>query len=202
MPASCGPPRAGAAGLAAVLAVPAAATAPPGAAAPPASATTAVAPPVPALHWASCDGGFQCATARVPLDYRNPRGTLISIAVIRHLATGTGKPVGSVFVNGGGPTAQIQGFVAHYPALPAVLREKFDLITFDPRGFGYSTQIRCFPSVAAEDKLLGPVESSPFPVGDAQTGPSNASYASSAPGAPARAATCSGTTPQPMRPAT
>lgn len=165
-----------AAGLVGVLAVPAAATAPPGAA-PQASATTAAAPRVPALNWASCDDGFQCATARVPLDYRKPRGKLISIAVIRHRATGPGKPAGSLFVNGGGPTAQVQDFVAAYPALPAVLREKFDLVTFDPRGFGFSTAVRCFPSVAAEDKLLAPVSSPPFPVGDAQTRAFERAYA-------------------------
>jgi pimeloyl-ACP methyl ester carboxylesterase len=156
------------AGLVAALATPAAAAAPPVAAAP-AGATAAAAPRIPALNWTSCDNGFQCATARVPLDYRHPRGTLISIAVIRHLATGPGRSAGSLFVNGGGPTAQIQGFVADYPALPAVLREKFDLITFDARGFGFSSPIRCFSSTAAEDRLLAPVEPFPtFPVGPAQ----------------------------------
>src|SRR5580698_8440740 len=49
----------------------------------PASAT----PPVPVLRWRSCYGGFQCATARVPLSYRDPRGAMISIALVRHLAT-------------------------------------------------------------------------------------------------------------------
>src|SRR5882724_11499717 len=93
-------------------------------AAPQASTTTAATPRVPVLNWTSCDDGFQCATARVPLDYRHPRGALVSIAVIRHLATGPGRPVGSLFVNGGGPTAQIQDFLADYPALPAVLRER------------------------------------------------------------------------------
>ena len=159
---------AAAAGLVAALAVPAAAAAPPGAA-PQASAAAAAAPQIPALKWTSCDNGFQCATARVPLDYRHPRGTLISIAVIRHLATGPGRPAGSLFENGGGPTAQIQDLVADYPALPAVLRERFDLITFDPRGFGFSSPIQCFSSIAAEDKLLAPVEPYPtFPVGPAQ----------------------------------
>ncbi len=43
--------------------------------------------PAPVLSWRPCDGGFQCATARVPLDYRHPRGATISIAVIRHRAT-------------------------------------------------------------------------------------------------------------------
>ena len=130
----------------------------------------AATPQVPVLHWTSCDNGFQCATARVPLDYQNPRGTLISIAVIRHQATGPGQPAGSLFVNGGGPAAQIQGFVAQYSDIPAALRERFNLIDFDPRGFGYSTPIRCFSSIAAEDKLLAPVEPLPtFPVGTQQT---------------------------------
>jgi pimeloyl-ACP methyl ester carboxylesterase len=150
---------AAAAGLVATLAMPATATTGPAAAA----------PRIPALRWTSCDDGFQCATARVPLDYRQPRGTLISIAVLRHQAAGPGRPAGSLFVNGGGPTAQIQDFVADYPALPAVLRDRFDLITFDPRGFGFSSPVRCFSSMAAEDALLAPVEADPFPVGPAQT---------------------------------
>jgi pimeloyl-ACP methyl ester carboxylesterase len=144
-----------------------------------ASTPAAAAPRVPVLRWQACDGGFQCATAKVPLDYRQPRGTQISIAVIRHKATGPGKPVGSLFVNGGGPSEQIQGFTADYPTLPAVLREKFDLITFDPRGFGLSSPIQCFSSLAAEDKLLAPVEPYPtFPVGAQQTQAFERTYAS------------------------
>jgi pimeloyl-ACP methyl ester carboxylesterase len=144
-----------------------------------ASEVTVAAPRVPVLHWHACDGGFQCATAQVPLDYRQPRGTLISIAVIRHPATGPGQPVGSLFVNGGGPSEQIQGFVAGYPAVPAVLRERFDLIDFDPRGFGFSSPIQCFSSITTEDKLLAPVEPFPtFPVGTQQTQVFERTYAS------------------------
>jgi pimeloyl-ACP methyl ester carboxylesterase len=164
--------------LMAGLTVTASAATSPGAA-PQASTTTVATPRIPVLNWTSCDDGFQCATARVPLDYRHPRGALVSIAVIRHLATGPGRPVGSLFVNGGGPTAQIQDFVADYPALPAVLRERFDLITFDPRGFGYSSPIQCFSSITAEDKLLAPVEPFPtFPVGTRQTEVFERTYAS------------------------
>src|ERR1700733_5012119 len=91
--------------LAAVLApAPCSAAAPPRAAAPtrPAAATPAVAvrsapaaPPVPVLHWRSCYGGFQCATARVPLSYRDPRGAAISIAVVKHLATDPARRAGT-----------------------------------------------------------------------------------------------------------
>jgi pimeloyl-ACP methyl ester carboxylesterase len=124
------------------------------------------APPVPVLRWHPCDGGFQCATARVPLDYRQPHGATIRLAVLRHRATQPARRIGSLFVNGGGPNEQIEGVLRAYHNFPAALRQRFDIITFDPRGFGYSTAIRCFPSQAAESKLLSGLP--PFPVGAKQ----------------------------------
>ena len=91
-------------------------------------------PQVPVLHWRSCDAGFQCATARVPLSYAEPRGAAISVAVIRHRATGPAGRLGTLFFNGGGPNEQIQGFAAGFGEFPAVLRERYDIVTFDPRG--------------------------------------------------------------------
>jgi pimeloyl-ACP methyl ester carboxylesterase len=111
-------------------------------------------PPVPVLDWAPCHGGFQCATARVPLDYRHPDAAKISIAVIRHLATGPAHRLGSLFINGGGPGPQVDGLVASYQGIPAALRASYDIITFDPRGFGASAPIQCFRTRAAENRLL------------------------------------------------
>jgi len=122
------------------------------------------APPVPVLHWRSCYGGFQCATARVPLSYRDPRGAAISIAVVRHLATDPARRVGTLFFNAGGPAEQIQGFVTGFGQLPAAFTTRYDLITFDPRGFGYSSAVRCFPTMAAEGKFLGGVFFGGLPV--------------------------------------
>jgi pimeloyl-ACP methyl ester carboxylesterase len=144
----------------------AAVTAPAAAARPTGAGQLADSPPVPVLDWHSCDGGFQCATARVPLDYRQPHGATISIAVIRHLATDPAERVGSLFFNGGGPSEQIASFPDAYPQFPAALRERFDIITFDPRGFGYSTAVRCFPSQLAESQFLSALP--PFPVGAKQ----------------------------------
>ena len=146
-----------AAGLLAAVLVPAAA-----AAAAPRPAT----PPIPVLTWHSCDSTFQCATARVPLNYRIPRGATISIAVIRHQATDLTHRVGSLFFNGGGPNEQIESFVAGFGEFPAAIVDRYNLITFDPRGFGYSTAIRCFPTMAAENKFLAALP--PFPVGARQ----------------------------------
>jgi pimeloyl-ACP methyl ester carboxylesterase len=157
------------AALAAVVilpAVPASVAASPAPLMPAAAAPAPGGAPAPVLTWQACDDGFQCATARVPLSYSNPHGATISLAVIRHLATDPAKRIGSLFINGGGPGEQIEGFVAQYGELPAVLRERYDIVTFDPRGFGYSTAIRCFPSVAAENQFLAGLPS--FPVGARQ----------------------------------
>jgi pimeloyl-ACP methyl ester carboxylesterase len=152
--------------LAAVLAPVACSTAAltPAVAATPTVAPAPAAPPVPVLRWRSCYGGFQCATARVPLSYRDPRGTAISIAVVRHLATDPARRAGTLFFNAGGPAEQIEGFVTGFGQLPAAFTARYDIITFDPRGFGYSTAVRCFPTMAAESKFLGGVFFGALPV--------------------------------------
>jgi pimeloyl-ACP methyl ester carboxylesterase len=132
----------------------------------PAKAGQSAAPPVPVLRWHACDRGFQCATARVPLDYRHPLGATISLAVIRHPATDPARRLGSLFFNSGGPAEQIQPFLASYPQIPAEVRARFDIVSFDPRGFGPSTAITCFPTLAAEQHFLAGVPL--FPVGHQQ----------------------------------
>ena len=156
------------AGLAAALGVV------PGAAAS-AAAQQPAGPAVPALAWTPCDDGFYCATARVPLSYSNPRESLISIAVISSRATGPGSSLGWLFVNGGGPEPQVSSMSGLYSMLPAAWPERYNIITFDPRGMGYSTQVRCYPTEAAENAALG--ELPEFPVGKAQDEAYNRAYA-------------------------
>ncbi len=61
--------------------------------------------PIPAISWESCDPELrlECATVRVPLDYDEPAGRTISLAVIRRLADRPATRIGSLFVNPGGP---------------------------------------------------------------------------------------------------
>jgi hypothetical protein len=68
-----------------------------------ASQTLKAAPPIPILTWTDCGGGFQCATAQVPLDYEQPLGQTISIALIRLPALDPSHRIGSLFINPGGP---------------------------------------------------------------------------------------------------
>jgi len=131
-----------------------------------AAASSQGAPPIPVLDWRACDAGFECATARVPLDYRYPDGQTIKIAMVMHPAADHAAHPPVLFVNSGGPSEQIEPLVASFPAIPAALAERFDIVTFDPRGFGFSSAVRCFPSTAAENQFLANLPA--FPVGARQ----------------------------------
>ncbi|GAA4606226.1 alpha/beta hydrolase [Actinoallomurus liliacearum] len=122
----------------------------------------------PVLRWRSCDGDFECATARLPLDHQNPGGRTVSVAVMRHRATDTAHRIGSLFVNGGGPGPQLAGFTAAYGRVPAAWRARYDIVDFDPRGFGQSTAVRCFPTADAESAFLAGAPIG-FPVGARET---------------------------------
>jgi pimeloyl-ACP methyl ester carboxylesterase len=118
------------------------------------------------LHWRSCAGDFQCAAARVPLDYRHPLGQTISIAVMRHRATGPGRRLGSLFFNQGGPAVQLDTFPQAYQQIPATVRARYDVVSFDPRGYGRSTAISCFATQTDENHFLSHLAL--FPIGHRQ----------------------------------
>src|SRR3954467_3862007 len=58
---------------------------------------------VPVLHWTACGGPYQCTRARVPLDYDDPGGPQISLALMRLPASDPAHRIGSLFINPGGP---------------------------------------------------------------------------------------------------
>jgi pimeloyl-ACP methyl ester carboxylesterase len=126
----------------------------------------------PTLRWTACrqQPGFECATARVPLDYRHPQATKIRLAVIMHRATDRARRIGPLFFNPGGPGVAKASFPKIFPFFPAQIRARFDVITWDPRGIGESTGVRCFGSQTAEDRFLSGVgkPTETFPVGVAE----------------------------------
>ncbi len=92
---------------------------------------------VPRLSWQDCGGGFECATARLPLDYRRPRGETLGVAVTRLPARDAARRIGSLFVNFGGPGGDAVATLQAYGAgLFYSLNERFDIVGFDPRGTG------------------------------------------------------------------
>ena len=86
---------------------------------------------------------FSCAVITVPLDYANPKGETISIAVKKRAATG-GHAQGALFINPGGPGDSGVSFAERAGnAFSPDLLNAYDIIGFDPRGVGSSTAITC-----------------------------------------------------------
>ena len=79
----------------------------------------------------------QCGKIGVPVDYSNPGAGTASIAVIKFPATGA--KIGSLVINPGGPgESGINAAASMSQNLPQQLKERFDLVGFDPRGVGLS----------------------------------------------------------------
>lgn len=79
----------------------------------------------------------------VPLDYAEPDGRTIELALIRGKAKDQKRRIGSLLFNFGGPGAS---GVATLPAFGAdydKLRTRYDLVSFDPRGVGRSEGVEC-----------------------------------------------------------
>jgi pimeloyl-ACP methyl ester carboxylesterase len=106
------------------------------------SRSAAVASKVP---WVACRDGFECATVPAPLDYDDPDGEQIGIAVIRLPAGDPDQRIGSLLLNPGGPGGSGFEFArAVAKSLPVDVRARFDIVGFDPRGTNLSTPLRCF----------------------------------------------------------
>jgi pimeloyl-ACP methyl ester carboxylesterase len=127
---------------------------------------------VPELAWQPCpdpaQSGFECATARVPLDYGHPRGSTIDLAVIRHRASDPTDRIGALFFNPGGPGGSgTDDLPAWIELFPKEVRERFDIISWDPRGIGASTAVQCFDTQDDEQSFLARLPEG-FPVGTAE----------------------------------
>ncbi|MEU4896385.1 alpha/beta hydrolase [Streptomyces sp. NPDC044780] len=87
---------------------------------------------------------YQCATIKVPLDYRVPGGKRIDMAISRIKSATPDQRHGVLLSNPGGPGGPGLDMPLHMKdALPESTRQKYDLIGFDPRGVGRSTPVTC-----------------------------------------------------------
>lgn len=141
---------------------------------------TAAIPAVPAslseqkLNWTACSalseaqggGGrpakllngatWQCSTMKAPLDYANPDGKTIDLALVRTKASpdsGDAR-LGSLVFNFGGPGSSGVSDLPFgagdldYPY--AKLQKRYDLVSFDPRGVGDSSGVECLDTKAMD----------------------------------------------------
>lgn len=110
--------------------------------------SVAAVPTVKPARWTDCGGGFSCAEIRVPRDYAAPTEGYLNISIIRAAATKPDKRIGSLLINPGGPGGSGVEFVrGGLSIFPKGLRERFDIVGFDPRGVNSSTAIRCIDNL-------------------------------------------------------
>ena len=112
-------------------------------------------------------GGAQCGKLAVPVDYRHPGGDATTLGLIRFPATG--DKVGSLVINPGGPgESGIEAALGVVQSLPQQVRERFDLVGFDPRGVAASRPAIWCNSDADNDKLRTETQADYSPAGVAQ----------------------------------
>lgn len=94
----------------------------------------------------------------MPLDYDQPRGPRITLALTRLPATDKARRIGSLFLNPGGPGGSGVDFVHVFgkQLYTAEVRARFDLIGIDPRGIARSTPVRCFDTTEEALAALPP----------------------------------------------
>jgi pimeloyl-ACP methyl ester carboxylesterase len=115
------------------------------------------------VEWGGChvvtDGpavklpaGAKCGKIAVPVDYNNLSGGAATLAMIRFPATG--RKIGSLVINPGGPgESGVEAALSLVGSLPPRVRERFDLVGFDPRGVASSRPAVWCNSDAENDRL-------------------------------------------------
>ncbi|MER6611694.1 alpha/beta hydrolase [Streptomyces sp. NPDC000927] len=108
------------------------------------------------LDWHSCvlgpddapgsaleNAGARCADVTVPLDYSDPGGRTLTVAISRLRATDSRHRVGPLIINPGGPGSSGLDLP---PLIRAAMKEtgpRYDIIGMDPRFVGRSTPLDC-----------------------------------------------------------
>ncbi|WP_433466189.1 alpha/beta hydrolase [Spirillospora sp. CA-128828] len=120
-----------------------------GAAVPVRSSLAAAAPVASTIDWHACgdDGKAECATLRLPIDWARPDGPTFGLAIARRKALDPGARVGTLVFGPGGPgdsgvqrVTKLKGGIDRFSDR---LRERFDIVSFDPRGIGASHPVTC-----------------------------------------------------------
>jgi pimeloyl-ACP methyl ester carboxylesterase len=111
------------------------------------------------VHWADCkpEGdddpalvkGSQCATLQLPVDWRNPDGPTFDLAIARR--TAKGERVGVLVFGPGGPgDSGVDRIKTGMTRFSTDLQDRFDIVSFDPRGVARSNPVQCSAALLAK----------------------------------------------------
>jgi pimeloyl-ACP methyl ester carboxylesterase len=116
--------------------------------------TTTASATSPRLQWSDCkpEGdddpavvkGSECATLQLPVDWRNPGGPTFGLALARRKAAVPGERVGVLVFGPGGPgDSGVDRIKTGIDRFSEDLQDRFDIVSFDPRGVARSNPVRC-----------------------------------------------------------
>lgn len=107
------------------------------------------------LRWRPC-GDFQCAHLTVPMDYAQPaNGKTFVLPVAKAVTADEATRIGSLVYNPGGPGVPGVSYLKDGLAdtFSTKVRDRFDIVSFDPRGVGESSPaLTCDSAVETADE--------------------------------------------------
>ncbi|MFJ2190204.1 alpha/beta hydrolase [Kitasatospora sp. NPDC087861] len=105
------------------------------------------------LDWKQCpdrpeaepgEPELRCTGLKVPLDYADPGGEKIEIAVVRARTGKADRRIGTLVLNPGGPgNSGVDKVFWDWGSFRGTVSDHFDLVGFDPRGAGRTTPVHC-----------------------------------------------------------
>src|SRR5215831_4102894 len=103
----------------------------------------------PELRWSACRDvpDVECAGLEVPVDPARPDAAQLTLRLGRVLATDPARKKGVLLFIPGGPGVGISGVFGQFRELQHIddFARQYDVVSFDPRGIGQSSPIRCDP---------------------------------------------------------
>ncbi len=112
------------------------------------------------ISWESCDEDFDCGEVEVPLDYADPEGEAIEIALKSLPAGDDDERLGSLVINPGGPGVSGIEYVEQAEAqFGDDVLDHYDVVGFDPRGVAASSPVDCL----SDDQLDEFIGADPAP---------------------------------------
>ncbi|MDF5751929.1 alpha/beta hydrolase [Spongiactinospora sp. TRM90649] len=114
--------------------------------------STAPQAPAQAITWTPCvrNPTAECGKVTVPVDWNDPGGPTIDLAVARRKAADPDARVGSLLLHPGGPGSSGISYALSLNDFSPELKRRFDIVGFDPRGVGESSPVVCSLKLVVE----------------------------------------------------
>ncbi len=123
-----------------------------------------------AIEWGVCADGtfdtfqgvnssdaseYQCAFLKAPLDWENPDGDQITLALAIHRSGTENAP--ALFINPGGPGGAVVSSLPYYATqgIGEAVVKAYDIVALDPRGVGDSTPVFCTTDAERDERNAG-----------------------------------------------